>query len=214
MITGYIKGYNGQALTIVAPFSNDYLMQKKNITQCEIRLDDGRSISADQRKRIYATLRDISDYTGHIPEETKALMKYAFIAETGAHEFSLSNTDMTTANEFLNFLIEFCILWDVPCMGNLSERSPDIGKYLYICLVHKKCAVCGRKAELHHVDAIGMGRDRKEIVHEGMSVLPLCRIHHTEAHQMGKISFNNKYHLYGICLDKYLCEVLGVKKHD
>ncbi len=158
--TGYISDYDGQALTIIAPFAYPYIIQKQNITECEIRLNDGRHISADQRKKIYATMRDIALFTGHEPDDIKAIMKYDFIADTGANYFSLSDVDMTTANEFLSFLIEFCLQWDIPTMDNLLDRTPDVARYIYACLVHKKCCLCGKKTELHHVDAVGMGRDR------------------------------------------------------
>lgn len=211
-IKGYISGYDGQALTIVAPFQDDYILQKREITECEIKLDDGRTISADQRKKIYATMRDISIWSGHVPDEIKALMKYDFIARTGCDYFSLSNVDMTTANEFLNFLIEFCIEQDIPTEDRLLDRSPDIARYLYCCLTNKKCALCGKKAELHHVDAVGAGRNRKEIVHKGMHVLPLCRTHHTEFHNTGKDTFCSKYHVFGIKLDDDLCRIWHVKR--
>lgn len=210
-IKGYISDYDGKALTIIAPLQDDYYLIKQGITECEIRLDDGRSISADQRKKIYATMRDISIWSGHVPDEIKALMKYDFIAKTGCDYFSLANADMTTANEFLNFLIEFCIEQDIPTEDSLLDRSPDIARYLYSCLANKKCALCGKKAELHHVDAVGAGRDRKEIVHKGMRVLPLCRIHHTEIHTIGKDTFCENYHVFGIKLDDYLCRIWHVK---
>ena len=210
-IKGYISGYDGKALTVVAPIEDDYLITKRDITECEIRLDDGRTISADQRKKIYATMRDISDYTGHLPDEIKALMKYDFIAKTGCNYFSLSDADMTTANDFLNFLIEFCIEQDIPTLDSLLDRSPDIARYLYSCLANKKCALCGKKADLHHVDAVGSGRNRKEIVHKGMHVLPLCRTHHTEFHTIGKDTFCEEYHIFGIKLDDYLCQIWHVK---
>ena len=210
-VKGYISGYDGQVLTVIAPFPDDGLLQRHEITECEIRLDDGRTISADQRKKIYATMRDISDYTGHMPEEVKALAKYDFIAKTGCDYFSLSDCSMTTAREFLEFLIEFCVEWDIPTLDSLLDRSPDVSRYLYACLVHKHCAICGLKAELHHVDAVGAGRNRKEIIHEGMHVLPLCRSHHTEFHNIGKQTFFDKYHVYGIKMDHYLCQVWKVK---
>lgn len=43
----------------------DMLMEKR-IRQAEIRFDDGRTISIEQRKKAYATIRDISAYTGCI----------------------------------------------------------------------------------------------------------------------------------------------------
>lgn len=211
-IEGYISGYDGENLTIVAPFPDGYLLDKRQITGCEVRLDDGRQISADQRKKIYATLRDMSLWSGHTPDELKEIMKYDFIAKTGYEYFSLSDVDMTTANGFLNHLIEFCLEWDIPCGDNLIDRSPDIARYLYYCLVHKKCCISGKKAELHHVDAVGAGRNRKDIIHRGMRVLPLSREYHTEAHAIGRDTFCAKYHVFGIKLDKDLCNIWKVKE--
>ena len=42
----------------------------------EIRVDDGRRISSDQRKKIYALCRDISDYTGHDVEDLKEKLEW------------------------------------------------------------------------------------------------------------------------------------------
>lgn len=47
------------------------VLSKKKIKDAEIRLDDGRHISAEQRKKAYATIRDIASYTGYLPEEQK-----------------------------------------------------------------------------------------------------------------------------------------------
>ena len=210
-IAGYIYDFDGETLTIVAPFSDGQVLNKRQITGCEIRLDDGRTISADQRKKIYATMRDIADYTGYSPDEYKAVAKYNFIAKTGCDYFSLSDVDMTTANEFLSFLIEFCLEWDIPTQESLLDRSPDTSRYLYACLANKRCCICGKKSELHHSDHVGAGRNRKEIMHSGMRAEALCRIHHTEAHTVGQKTFDGKYHLYGIKLDRHLCETLKVR---
>jgi len=202
---------DSQGFSVFVPFSDTYLLEKREMTRFEIRLDDGRTISAQQRKHIYATMRDISDYTGYTPEQVKALLKYDFIAKTGSDYFSLSDCDMTTANEFLNYLIDFCLEQDIPTLDSLLERSPDISRYLYSCLANKRCALCGKKSELHHSDHVGSGRNRKEIMHLGMRAEALCRIHHTECHNTGQQTFDNKHHIYGIKLDKYLCEILKFK---
>lgn len=211
IVTGYVYEYDEEMLTIIAPFAEGYLLDKRQITGCEIRLDDGRTISADQRKKTYATMRDIADYTGYTAEQVKSLWKYDFIAITGHDYFSLSDVDMTTASEFLEFLIEFCLEHDIPTKDSLLERSPDTSRYLYACLVYKRCAICGRPADLHHVDHVGMGRNRKEIMHLGMRAEALCREHHTECHTIGQKTFDEKYHIYGIKLDEYLCEILKLK---
>lgn len=210
-IKGYIYEYDGDTLTIVAPLSDGYVLDKRQITECEIRLDDGRTISNDQRAKIYATMSDIADWTGYHRDEYKAIAKYNFIAKTGCDYFSLSDVDMTTANDFLNYLIDFCLEHDIPTLDSLLDRSPDTSRYLYSCLANRRCAICGKKSELHHSDHVGAGRNRKEIMHLGMRAEALCRIHHTECHTVGQQTFDSKHHIYGIKLDQYLCEILKLK---
>ena len=139
-------------------------------------------------------------------------MKYDYIAAEGVPYFSLSNVDMTTANGFLSHLIDFCIQYGIPTYDTpLLDRAPDVYRYLYNCLANKRCCITGRPAELHHVDAVGAGRDREEIIHLGMRVLPLTREMHTMAHQMGSNSFCERYHVFGVELDANLCKIWGVK---
>lgn len=214
IITGYISECDSEHLTVIAPFSQPWWVEKRQVTECEIRLNDGRRISADQRKKIYATMRDISDYTGRMPDEIKALSKYDFIARTGCDYFSLSDCDMTTANEFLSYLIDFCLEHEIPTLDSLLDRSPDVSRYIYSCLARKRCCITGRKAELHHVDAVGMGRNRKEIVHTGMRAMPLTRALHTECHTIGQKEFNEKYKVFGIKMDNGLCRIWKVKGED
>ena len=49
----------------------------------EIRIEDGRTITPDQRKKIFATIRDIAEYTGDHPEGLRAWLLYQYCAETG-----------------------------------------------------------------------------------------------------------------------------------
>lgn len=214
-LPGKVVGYQDHKLLITAPLADDWEVIKKEIKDCEVRLRDGREISAEQRKKIYATLRDIADYTGHETEELKDHFKADYVARTGEGWFSLSDTDMTTANRFLTLLLEFCLAWDIPVFGeSLKDRSPDIGRYVYACLVHHKCCLCGKKAELHHVEAVGMGRNRREIPHLGVLALPLCREHHTEAHALGRHTFEEKHHLVSVALDGDLCQSWSLKGEE
>lgn len=72
---------------------------------------------------------------------------------------------------------------------------------MYSCLIHKKCCVCGKKAELHHVDRVGMGNNRNEITHEGRRALPLCREHHIEVDHLGDEAFCARYHIAPVKID-------------
>ena len=60
MLTGYIQSYDGSFITVVVPYDNDFLFEKQGITECEVTLLDGRRISAEQRRKIYATFKDIA----------------------------------------------------------------------------------------------------------------------------------------------------------
>ncbi len=115
----------------------------KQATDVMLQIVDGRTLSLDQRRKIYATLRDISLYTGYTPEETKEVMKYVHITLTGSDYFSLSDCSMDLARSFINTLIDFCLEYGVIASDLLSNRTDDINTYLYQCIKHKKCAVCG-----------------------------------------------------------------------
>ena len=190
----------------------------RHYDKIQIGLPDGRTISPDQRRKAYALMREISEWMGDLPEYVKRLMKMEFMVTRmqalEKHIFSLSDCDMTTAREFITYLIDFIIEHDVPTQTPLIELCEDISKYVYACLMHKKCAVCGRHAELHHVTAIGAGRNRNEVLQIGMEVLPLCREHHTESHQTGQKSFMAKYHLQAIELTKEIGKVYKLSRKN
>ena len=196
----YRETPSGTDLLVHVPGRIGELLLKKGIRTAEMRLDDGRHISAAQRKKIYATIRDIADYTGYMPEEEKEWLKYLHISRTGDAYFSLSTCSMDVAREFINTILEYAIEHGIPLSERGVERADDIGRYLYYCVKHNKCAVCGRDGEIHHVDAIGMGRDRRTVDDSSCRKLCLCRTHHTIAHQRGMRAFEQMYHVYGIVI--------------
>ena len=97
------------------------MLVRKKISKAEIRFDDGRHISAEQRKKAYATIRDIADYTGYPPEEMKEIMKYEHMIRTGDGYFSLSNCSMDVAREFINTILEFAIQNGIQLSENAIE---------------------------------------------------------------------------------------------
>ena len=62
LMKGYISGYDGRTLSITVPFSDAGLLQKQEITECEVQLTDGRTITPAQRRKIFAMVRDIADW--------------------------------------------------------------------------------------------------------------------------------------------------------
>ena len=192
---------NGTEIIIRIPDKKigEFLSQKC-IKKAEMRFDDGRTISIEQRKKAYATIRDIADYTGYLPEEQKEWLKYLYIQKTGDDYISLSDCSMDQAREFINVILEYAIESGIQLSEQAINRTDDIGKYLYFCIKHKKCAICGQDGEIHHEDAIGMGNDRKTIDDSNHKKICLCRKHHTIAHQMGVERFTKMYKVYGIII--------------
>ena len=195
----YRETEDGTEILIMVPKCRiGEMLTKKHIKQAEIRFDDGRHISAEQRKKVYATIRDIADYTGYLPEEQKEWLKYLHISKTGCDYFSLSDCTMDTAREFINTILEYALENGIPLSEEAINRTDDIGRYLYFCIMNKKCAICGKDGEIHHEDAIGMGNNRNTVDDSGCKKICLCRFHHTQAHQLGVIRFTEMYKVYGI----------------
>ena len=183
-ITGYRPEPAGTYLQLFIPGKNlmEAIIQKR-IRTCNVWLEDGRHISAEQRKKAYATINDIASHTGELPEVMKEWLKFLHIYRTGCKYFSLSDCSMDTARAFINTILD------------------DTSHYLYACLKLRKCAICGREGEIHHVDTIGMGNDRRKINDSDYRKICLCRQHHTEAHGIGMTEFESRYKVYGIKFD-------------
>ena len=216
---GRIVGYDEKRgeLLIRAPYADWFTLTKREYKECLVQPIDSRSLSDQQRKMCYALLREISEYTGQGMDSAKEWMKIKFLAEdleqTADKIFSLSNAPMSLVCAFQRFLIRFILEWDIPCRFSLLEYVDDVADYIYSCLVTKKCCICGAPTDLHHIARVVMGRNRNDIIHEGMEVLPLCREHHQEAHTMPDAEFFEKYHIPGgVVMDKTLCRLYGLKK--
>lgn len=206
-------------LLIEAPFDDWHSMIKRGYTKCNIQLIDSRPLSDKQRKTCYKLIKTIAKDCGQPNDSVKEVMKMKFLEEDlevgPEYHFSLSDAPMSLVCAFQRYLVRFILDFDIPCDFRLLDFVDDVSDFIYSCLVSKKCCICGRPSDLHHLDAVGAGRDREDIVHEGMEVLPLCREHHTEIHQIGIQTFMNKYHLVGgIILDETLCLIYGLKREE
>lgn len=216
-VMGKITGYDERrgVVLIEAPYQDFEAMCRREYKEVEITMIDSRPLSQKQRKSCYAMLREIAVWSGHETEDVKEIMKFNFVSEMvdSMNSFSLHDAPMSLVAAFQTFLAKFIVSHDVPTRRPMLEYVDDVQDYVYACIINKKCPVCGRRAELHHLDAVGMGRDRTEIVHEGMEVISLCREHHMEIHTRGKQEFFRRYHIDGgITADKTICRIYGLKK--
>lgn len=164
----YRVDQEGATLQVLIPDKN-YQEQiiSRTIRSCGIWLEDGRHITAEQRKKAYATIGDIARFTGYLPEEEKEWLKYLYIVRTGGNYISLGSCSIDEAREFINVILDYALENGIPLDDFGINRTDDIGRYLYACIKNKRCAVCGRDGEIHHWDAIGMGNDRTRVDDSG-----------------------------------------------
>ncbi|KAA8446529.1 putative HNHc nuclease [Weissella paramesenteroides] len=178
--------------------------------QVVVDVQDERRLSNLQRKKAYAIIAEIAKWSGMFPEECKEWMKYYFTAETGNPYFSFSDTDMTTARRFITFLLDFAIRNKVPMKHSGMTYQDDLDMYMYMSLKHRSCVICGKDAQIHHIDTVGMGNDRKLVDHRRKHLIALCEEHHEETHRVGWPTFKSKYHVKGILLDSQTLNQLGI----
>lgn len=215
IITGKIVDAGPGYLMIRAPYSNTERMIRREYEEVEIGLRDGRRITPEQRRKAYALMGEIAEWAGYEPEEIKEVMKYEFrkkiVKALDRDLFSLSTCDVTTARGFISYLIDFILRNDVPTHVPLGDLADDIDRYVYCCLIRKKCAVCGAKADLHHIDRVGMGNDRTKVDHIGRRCLPLCRVHHEELHGIGDEAFMALHHLKPGVIDEKVAKIYRLR---
>ena len=167
---------------------------------------DSRNRTAEQNRKAWALMSEIADFQGQEKEATYKEQSLAFTDKyleiLQGRLFHLSTATVSEASAFITMLVEIIVENGIPTKQPLYTMCEDIEKYVYACLMNKKCCVCGLKADLHHVDQVGMGYNRNTKPQLGARVLPLCRVHHTEYHTIGGTAFGEKYHVVAVPMDK------------
>ncbi|QDW87847.1 putative HNHc nuclease [Staphylococcus hominis] len=202
------------------PIIKSYITQDNGITTAVIEgvelndkdsllLDNGLEVEVDvipvdpyaitdkQRRKIFALCNDIEQHTGQ-PREYMRLMFMDYVAFVeGYDSLSLSNCTRTQANQIIEVILDWVFHNDIPLNYKTSDLLKQDKSFLYWSTVNRNCIICGKPhSDLAHYKAVGRGRDRTKINHYGNQVLALCREHHTEQHNIGVDSFNDKYHLH------------------
>lgn len=213
-LDGEIIDADARFLTVRVPFNPEYVRQ--DMKKATVFLHDGRKHSRDQHGKVFALIGEIAMWAGYKASETSEvnadmkrdflLKRFDDLSAAAIKSFSMSDGDVTTVSLYISHLIDFILEHNIPTKRPLTEMCEDIQAAVYSAMMHKRCIVCGRKADLHHVDRVGMGNDRREICHIGMRALPLCREHHNEAHQHGDAALMGKYHLETVVIDEKIAK--------
>lgn len=174
--------------------------------QVDLKEIDGRKLSDDQRKFIFALCSEFEKCTGDDAEIFRASCMNALNEVYDLGKSTLTKYSVADGNKLINLIISTLIRLDIP----ISVKLLNYYNYqlnqsqIYAMCLKRICCVCGKKADLHHVDAVGRGFNRKTIDHIGKRMLPLCREHHNEVHNIGDNEFLQKYHLKTIKIDEKL----------
>lgn len=205
----------GTYIIVLAAGQNiaNYVFEHRSNT-ADMKIYDGRLLSSEQRRKAYAVEKDIAEYCGYFSKIEQDYvhgdLKKECCKVNKIDMFSLANCNMETARIYINFLLEYALEIGAPLSDTIINCTDDIDTALIMCAAKKICCICGRPGEIHHIDAVGMGNDRRHYDDSGSRVMCLCRKHHTEAHTIGRETFCGKYKVYGIrknrIKNKELCE--------
>lgn len=199
---GSLKGVKGRLVTFELSDELDIAKVSKvsnngNIV-ANIAFENKDMLSDDQRKKIFALINDICEHTGYMNEEMYQKMKFYFMAYSGCDTFSIARNKVTKdfASRFIEFIIEWCFQMEIPFMNRDYHLSSNESRTLFIYLKYRSCFVCGKQhSDVAHVQAVGVGRNRKKIDHSKHEFMCLCREHHNEQHTIGIDTFIRKHHL-------------------
>ncbi|WPC19474.1 putative HNHc nuclease [Pediococcus inopinatus] len=202
-IEGRFKALSGNDIQIhLADLKTAETYLHKGYVNFDIVPHSPMSITADQRSKAYAMIHDIGDYIGYDDEDMKITLKEKFRSVVGCQPFSLSDCHKDTATAFISYLVEYCFYYGIPFFEKDMIDTIDANRWQYLCLIHKRCAICGRTdtVEINHVDTVGNGNNRNHIDHRKHRIEALCHTHHMEFHQIGAKTFAEKYHMHGVKL--------------
>lgn len=181
-----------------------------------IEVIDPRRARASQRRLFFALLHDIWLWSGQDETYLKAYFYSRYTAYTGGKVISLADdtrSTVTDARELLDDVIDFIFEYQVPVATSFNLLPRDEDHFQYECIKHRQCLICGQHADIHHVDELGMGRNRGHTDHTQFRLAALCREHHQEVHQTGLLAFCDRYHLtrVGIKVDQATLKRIGMK---
>ena len=134
IVSGKIVEVRQDGFTVAVPYGNIDRMLTRRYDEVQIGLPDGRSITPEQRRKAYALMGEIAAYTGYTPEEAKLTLKHEFVQKhmevLQKELFSLADCDVTTAREFIGYLIDFCLTFNVPTHQPLADLCDDVERYV------------------------------------------------------------------------------------
>ncbi|MDU0452310.1 putative HNHc nuclease [Staphylococcus chromogenes] len=209
--------YSVVATGVQLETSHIELLENGHTVKAEIEIPDNKTISNEQRKKIFAMCRDIELHWGEPVESTRRIFQSELEIMNGYDPISLRNCSMKIARELIELIIGFMFHHQIPMQVETSKLLSGDQAMLYWATVNRNCVICGKPhSDLAHYEAVGRGFNRNKMNHYDKHVLALCREHHNEQHAIGVKSFDEKYHLEDswIKVDDRLNKILKGEKYE
>jgi len=160
----------------------------------ELMKIENAKLTDKQRSMIYALIKEYSVNIGYGNDEAKLQLKTMFCEEKELPDFSLSDCSIENAGLFIDYIVDILLSAGI-VSDTIKKAYEDVNLFGVKMLEHNYCMICGCPGETHHIDAIGMGRDRNKVDDSNYRKICLCREHHSECHNSGWLQFSRKYHL-------------------
>lgn len=178
----------------------------------DVNWRDKRLSTSKQRKFFHVLCSNVAKDRGEPVEWYIAFFKslYSVMYNKDISLSDSSDTTVSEANDLILIVIEHILENNIGLDSSLITHD-DVKRVTYVCMMNRKCIICGEHARVHHVDAIGMGGDRSKVSHIGRRSLPLCDTHHQEIHTSGLDEFKDKYHVEEITITREIVEKLKIR---
>lgn len=222
IITSYITQDDGTTTVVISGVElgnkETLLLDNGFDVEVDVSVIDPFRITGKQRRKIFALVKDIEEYTG----QPMDYMRHMFIEYVRTYygydeRISLSNCTRTQASQIIEATLDWTFYNDIPLSYKTSNLLKRDKSFLYWSTVNRNCVICGKPhADLAHYEAVGRGMNRNKMNHYDKHVLALCREHHNEQHAIGVKSFDDKYHLHDswIKVDERLNKMLKGEKRN
>lgn len=200
IIKNYIQQDDGTITAVIEGVTlenKDFLLLDNGLeVECDVIVSDPYKITDKQRRKVFAMIRDIFDHYGQPMDYLRYMFQKQLEFLNGYEPISLSGCSRRQASELIELILDFIFQYDIPMRKQTSDLMSHDKYFLYKSTINRTCVICGTiNADLAHYQTVGSGRNRNKINHTNNKVLALCRKHHTEQHQIGINTFNDKYHL-------------------
>lgn len=201
-----------------SPSEYEMFVTKRDIKKTYLRIRNYKP----SKTSLEDFMRKLDEFSDRLTTDEIDDLKLAYIKSI--QDFLLLDDNFSLAlalmskegyQKFIRFLFDFMQEQQIPFRREIVElmQEQDDEYYLFQCLKHKVCYICGKKGELAHIEHVGSKGYKSDFGQ--MRYTCACREHHSETHS------DARQVLRGIELNEYQLEILkrvypkhfrGVKK--